>query len=204
MHRTKIHVHHVDDKYAMMIASDLRKGPVALGERHTDPHARAMLKKLINAAVVRQLFVEVPNIGCNPGLELASQTRDVTPVADDITHAGARVYKFQPADRDLIMKNIIVFAIKNGVEVHLFDVPEMTESEMRSNQGMIDRDIYMADYYHRYVKDGGVGAVLLNGAKHLSSKGGYSTRSLAARCGISRMYQFFWDYEGKDLTKATA
>lgn len=194
MHRTKVHVHSLNDKYKQMILNDLGAGPVAFGEEHKSPHARQMIEMVIQAGAVQQLFLEVPNLGCNTKLAQASQQKDARSVAVELEIAAARVSGIRCPE--FPWKRLMRFAIEQGVELHLFDVAEWTEGQMRSKNGLTERDQYMASYYKANVKNAGKGALLLNGAKHLTSKNGYSGQSLASLCGIWRVYLFTWSKEG--------
>jgi len=197
MHRHKAHVRELDDYNYERILDSLKKGPVAIGENHGSKSARAMVLRLLDSGSVKQLFIEC----------IAPEKR-----TDPISQEDMFMLRMflTPSDEhtgDKSIYAIINTALEKNIEVYCFDYWKTDKKWMTSDEGMNARDDIMSHCYIQVVKNNGVGALLLNGAAHLSSSSGHYDRqqgslgSLARKCRISKIFQFDWNYKKDDPSK---
>jgi hypothetical protein len=194
MHRHKAHVRALDECNYDRILDSLKQGPVAIGENHGSKSARVVVLKLIDSGYVKQLFVECmkPAGGSHP----ISQ-KDMEMICAFLAPTGENI-------GDTSIYGVVDAAMKKDIDVYCFDYWTLDKKWMTSDEGMNARDDVMSQTFKKFVKNDGIGALLLNGAAHLSSSSGHYNSgkgSLARKCGIGQIFQFDWDYKKDDPSK---
>jgi hypothetical protein len=169
---------------------DLRLGAIIIGEYHGLKFARMFLLDLIDANVVKELFLEVPSLSqdLEKGQEEIEEDKiKVEPITLCNLKEATLDYNLP---EDYKMPNIIKYCLSKRIRIHYIDLPgSLRNGKPESPSEMQRRDRFMSQYYNKYVwssynkhRRSDKHDLIFVGSRHVES--------IARKCGIRHTYEF--------------
>lgn len=188
------------------LITQLKTGPVVIGEDHSKSYAREAIAVLIKKGYVKKLFVELPNLGDTNAPKahvdlkivkyITDSKREVNPSLNMSTRIIVNLLTSgRKIDDYPIAKLLVEDALgTSGIAVYFHDVPageddpnlSVINGELKdrnyavSSEGMKERNKYSQKIIASNSKDGEQGVVILAGQAHLEAEqlGAYTLQAL--------------------------
>lgn len=171
----------------------IQVGGIAIGEDHFEPHARALVLDLIDAGLVKHLYLEMPDLDTPEygdkmtlGLylrQLAAEKRDVT--QDGNWKFISDILTFAARKNEVTLAQIAARAVPKGVNLYLWDEDPVKNSA--SAEGMKRRNLRLKAKPGESTIGSRKNEAVLTGGEHLRGhQCGAPENTIQALCGIAQ------------------
>lgn len=183
----------------------LATGPAVFGENHSMPFARNTAIYMIQAGLVKKLFVEraeFPIAGKEPGEMLREHAEKIREgylyYGDPVDEIGLAPANMGAGDNPTTWRDVVRYAVTSGVDVFYFD--KSVCGDAGSDENMAVRNAAMAQVFNDNTEGLGIGMLMINGSSHVN--GDEKTGDLHIACKIEdeRVFIFPESYQPEAST----